>query len=182
MRTARHSSSPEAIHTVMLTIDVASLDQGLHEIALDPGADELELDPETFKDVHVDARLDVSERRILVIFDATATATLECDRTLRPFDMEIGGTHHVIFAPPEFSAFVEDDYDDVRTLGAGDTKIDVTDVVRDTILLAIPQRCVAPGAEEEEIPTQFGAPDDEQDEIDPRWEALRALKSGVNTN
>lgn len=166
----------------MLTIDVASLDPGLHQLALDSGAKEVDLDPEKFRDVHVQARLDVSERRVLVMLDATAVATLECDRTLRLFDQEIGGSYHVVFAPEEFTAQAEDAYDDVRTFDASDTEIDITDIVRDTILLAVPQRCVAPGAEDEEIPTQFGAPDDEQDAIDPRWEALRALKSGVNSN
>lgn len=166
----------------MFTIEVATLEPGLHQLTLEPSAEDLELDPEKFRDIQVDARLDVTERRILVLLDATAVATLECDRTLRLFDQEIGGTHHVIFAPPEFAEEGDDAYDDVRPLDAFDKDIDVTDVVRDTILLAIPQRCVAPGAEEEEIPTKFGAPDEEGDEIDPRWEALRKLKSGAGSN
>lgn len=166
----------------MFTIDVASLDPGLHHLSLKLNAEDLQLDPEKFRDVHVEARLDVSERRISAILDATANTTLECDRTLRLFEQEIGGTHHIVFAPPEFTEQDENAYDDVRPLDVSDTEIDVTDVVRDTILLAIPHRCVAPGAEEEEIPTQFGAPDDESDEIDPRWEALKALKSGANQN
>lgn len=166
----------------MLTIDVASLDPGLHHLVLEPSADDLDLDAEKFREVHIDARLDVSERRISVVLDARATATLECDRTLRLFEQEIGGMHHVVFASAAFAEQSEDAYDDVRTLDAADTEIDVTDIVRDTILLAVPQRCVAPGAEDEEIQTEFGAPDDESEEIDPRWEALKALKSGANPN
>lgn len=167
----------------MFTIEVASLDPGLHQLTLEPPAEDLDLDPEKFKDVRVDARLDVTERRIFVTLDAKARATLECDRTLRLFDQEIGGTHDVVFAPPEFAEDDEDAYDDVRPLDPFGKEIDVTDVVRDTILLAIPQRCVAPGAEDEEIQTEFGAPEDDgEDVIDPRWEALKKLKSGVSSN
>jgi hypothetical protein len=34
---------------------------------------------------------------------------------------------------------------------------------------------VAPGAEDDELPTRFGATDKEDDAIDPRWAALRSL-------
>lgn len=166
----------------MVTIDVGSLDPGVHELSLTPRVEELELDPEKFRDVHVAARLDVSERRVLLILDAVATATLECDRTLRLFDQEIGGTHYIVFSSDAFTAEAEEAADDVRPLAATETDVDITDIVRDTILLAIPQRCVAPGAEEEEIPTRFGAPDDENDPVDPRWDALRVLKSRADSN
>ena len=47
----------------------------------------------------------------------------------------------------------------------------------DTVLLAVPARKVAPGAEDIEIPTAFGTPGAEA-AIDPRWEALRSLQTG----
>lgn len=166
----------------MFTIDIGVLEPGLHTLSLAPKVEAVELDPDTFRDVTVDARLDVSERRILVMLTARAVATLECDRTLRLFDQEIEGSYHLLFAPGEFVDHDEDAYDEVRTLDPSDQEIDVTDVVRDTILLAVPRRRVAPGAEEEEIPTTFGAPEEDESEIDPRWEALKALKSGTSEN
>jgi uncharacterized metal-binding protein YceD (DUF177 family) len=58
----------------------------------------------------------------------------------------------------------------------------VTDIIRDTILLSIPQRTIAPGAEEEDIDMTFGEPDDEEteteDAVDPRWSKLKDLKNG----
>src|SRR5690606_856958 len=166
----------------MLTINVGSLERGVHEVHLDPNADELELDPQKFKDVHVTARLDVSERRVLMMLDTTATATLECDRTLRLFDQRSEGTYLVVFASDSFSAEPAEASADVRRYEAAETDVDMSDLARDTLLLASPQRCVAPGAEDEAIPTRFGAPDDENDIIDPRWEALRALKARTDTN
>lgn len=162
----------------MFTIDVGVLEPGVHTLSYSPSAEALGLDPEEFRDVQLDARLDVSERRVLVFLTARATAKLECDRTLRLFDQEIEGTYDLLYAPVEF-VHDNDAYDEVRGLDPAEHELDVTDVVRDTILLAVPARCVAPGAEEEEIQTTFGLPegDKEEPKIDPRWEALKALKS-----
>ena len=52
----------------------------------------------------------------------------------------------------------------------------MTEAVRDTLVLAVPARKVAPGAEDLDLPTVFGAPAAEA-AIDPRWEALRSLRS-----
>lgn len=161
----------------MLRIEIAPLGAGIHAFELSPQAEALELDPEKFGDLQVNVRLDVQEKRILAMLEATATAELVCDRTLRPFEQEIGGSYSLLFAPPEF-AQETDAYDEVRVLHPGDREIDLTEAVRDTVLLAVPARCVAPGAEEEEIPTSFGESEDEETgAVDPRWEALRKLRA-----
>lgn len=163
----------------MVTIDIASLDLGIHHVELEPSAEDLNLEEEEFKDVHVLARLDVQERRILVHLDAHAVARLECDRTLVLFDQEVEGEYSVLFAPPGFAGREDDDrYGEVRELLPQDRELDVTDVVRDTLLLALPQRCIAPGAEDEEIQTEFGQTEEGEDDIDPRWEKLRELRGG----
>lgn len=159
----------------MLTIDIAALEEGLHEVELTPASEDLDLDPERFSDVHVHARLDLRNRRLLVMLDAEATASLVCDRTLEPFDERLGGSYSLLFVPPEFTrkARDEDDFEEVRELLPADREIDVTDAVRDTLLLAVPQRCVAPHARDIDIETTFGKPKDAP--VDPRWEALSDL-------
>lgn len=163
----------------MFTIEIAALEPGVHSLTFEPDVEALDIDPGKFKDARVDARLDVSGRRILVSLNVRATGTLECDRTLRLFDQDVEGAYHMLFAPPEFLNEGDEAYDEVRPLDPTDKEIDITEVVRDTILLAVPARCVAPGAEDEEIPTEFGAPEGE-DDIDPRWAALKELKSGAD--
>src|SRR5690606_30196627 len=98
----------------MFALDVASLDAGVHSFELDPETADVDLDPKTFKDVHVHARLDVSERRILVMLEAGATATLECDRTLRTFDQKVSGSYSVLFAESEFATQNDAAFDEVR--------------------------------------------------------------------
>ena len=85
----------------MLRIALAPFGDGLHEQTLPPTADDLGLDPGTFAGIEVDLKLDVqgrdaAARRILATFEARATATLECDRTLVLFEQpvaEIGRAH-----------------------------------------------------------------------------------------
>lgn len=165
----------------MLGIDTAPLPTGLHEMTLTPSAEDVALDPETFSDVSVEIRLDHEEQRDLVAFTARATATLECDRTLEPFDQSVSGSYAVLFVLPEhldrYTTDDDDTGDDVRPLPEPGAPLDITAPVRDTLLLALPTRRVAPGAEDEELQVQFGAlTDSDGDPMDPRWEALKKLR------
>lgn len=163
----------------MFQIDITSLDPGVHRVERETDADALGLDPDRFEDIRVEAVVHYQPNRILVMFQARATAALTCDRTLQPFEQPIEGGYSVLFTAPQSGAPEEsDDHDEVRDLSPGDRALDLTDLVRDTLLLAVPQRKIAPGAEGEELDTVFGAPTGEAGEpVDPRWEKLRELKS-----
>jgi len=165
----------------MLTIDITPFTSGVHHVELDPSADEAGLEPDTFKDVHVEATLQAHRDRILVHLRVTATAELTCDRTLRTYDQPLEGTYSVLFGPESMMGTENDNYDEVRPLDPTDKEVDVTDIVRDTIKLAIPQRRIAPGAENEAIQTTYGAPPEDEDTdtdepVDPRWRKLQQLK------
>jgi uncharacterized protein len=174
----------------MLQIDITSFKSGVHHVELAPDADELELDPDAFSDIHVLARLDCHRDRILVSLDVHGVTTLTCDRTLQEYDETLEGTYQVLFGPERMVGAESDNFDEVRVLHPSDREIDVTDLVRDTLLLAIPHRKIAPGAEEEEIQMQFGAAAAEEEaegegppsDIDPRWEALRELRDSSDAN
>lgn len=164
----------------MLTVDITPFKSGIHHVELDPSADDVNLDPTSFGDVHVEAELHCRRDRILVHLHASATAELTCDRTLRRYDQPLEGSYSVLFGPPSLQGQEGEEFDEVRPLSPTDREIDLTDVVRDTLLLAIPQRTVAPGADEEDIDMEFGAPadgeDEAEDDVDPRWSKLKELK------
>lgn len=168
----------------MLSLDLTPFEPGLHELTLTPSPEELDLDPEAFADIVVDVRLDYQEDHALVLLTVQATATLECDRTLEMFRQQISGRHDVLFLVPhemERSRVPEDEAsegdDDVYELPEPGVPLDLTAPVRDTILLSLPIRRVAPGAEDREIPLVFGAlTRDDGEPLDARWEALRRLK------
>jgi len=162
----------------MLTVDISSLSEGIHHLEFTPSATDVDLDPTTFGDIHVETELQYHMDRILVKLTVDATAELTCDRTLRPYDQPVEGQYSLLFGPPSMVGKEGDEFEEVRPLTPSDQEIDLTDVVRDTVLLALPQRRVAPGAEDMEIDREFGAPEDEEetDEIDPRWDELRKLR------
>ncbi len=170
----------------MLEIDITSFQSGVHHVELAPDPDKIDLDPDTFSDVHVLARLDCHRDRILVGLDAHATATLTCDRTRRQYDEPLEGSYQVLFGPERMVGAESESFDEVRVLDPTDRAIDVTDLVRDTLLLSVPHRKIAPGAEDEDIQLQFGATaggeDGAQDDIDPRWEALRELRDDAGSS
>lgn len=161
----------------MLTVDVSSLSSGIHHREFTPSATEVELDPTTFDGIEVEAELQYHRDRILVKLAAIATTELTCDRTLEPYEQPVEGEYNLLFGPPEMVGEEGEEFEEVRPLTPSDQEIDLTDVVRDTLLLALPQRRVAPGAEDEPIDREFGAPEgDEEDPIDPRWSELEQLK------
>ncbi|NNF04092.1 MAG: DUF177 domain-containing protein [Rhodothermales bacterium] len=158
----------------MLHIDIRSLTPGVHTERLSPSPEDVKLEADRFADISVDAHMDFDGKELLVHLDVSASATLECDRTLREFDHPVRGSFSVLYAPAEKIDENDDDREDMIALDPTADEIDITKFVRDTILLAIPQRKIAPGAEEEDIRTEYGEPGD--DEVDPRWEALKKLK------
>lgn len=165
---------------IMLTVDISSLSTGIHHLELAPSAAQANLDPSTFEEIQVDAVLQYHRDRILVQMHATATAELTCDRTLQSYEEEIEGEYNVLFGPPDMQGQEGEEFEEVRPLDPTDREIDLTDVVRDTLLLAIPQRKIAPGAEDEPIDREFGATAEEDDDgpVDPRWSDLEKLKDG----
>ncbi len=168
----------------MFGLDITALKPGLHQQTLTPAPDDLGLDIETFADIVVEINLDHEEDRDLVAFTARATATLECDRTLVPFQQSVQGNYAILFVLSEKLAHYatdDDSDDDVRPLPQPGQPLDLTEPVRDTLLLALPTRRVAPGAEDKDLPVQFGALTDEDgNPMDPRWDALRKLRDSTN--
>ena len=161
----------------MLRVDLSPLDEGLHEQTLSPSADDLGLDPEVFSKIALDLRLDIAERRVLASLDVRAVATLECDRTLVAYQQPVRGDHAVLFVSRDQ---IVSDSDDEALLPLPDpeTEIDLTAVVHETLMLALPLRRVAPEAEHAEITTSYGGQEMlDGSPVDDRWDALRSLRS-----
>lgn len=160
----------------MVRIDLRPLKNGTHEFDWNPSPEVLDLDPAMFGDLALHVRLDIQPGSVYVRFDATGVARLICDRTLVPYDEPVSGRYAMLFVARDADEASDDAMDDVIELGPDEDEIDLTPFVRDTLLLALPQRRVAPGAEAAELPLSFGAPAEGEPEVDPRWEALRALR------
>ena len=161
----------------MIQVDIKSLKPGIHEYEWQPDAVELELDPAIYREMHVKARVDYHPSRIFVTLHTTAGVRLVCDRTLVEYDDEVDGEHSVLFSSVDMLEGQETLDDEIRELKTGDEEIDLTDLVRDTFILSIPARKIAPGAESADIPMAFGGAKKGEPAVDPRWEALRKYSS-----
>lgn len=159
----------------MFSIDLTPFKPGNHELVLEPAAEDLDLPSDAFTEIKVTARIDYQPRRIVMRLSASAQACLECDRTLEQYAERVRGEHMVVFLPPEeLPAEASELEEDLRALPDPGESIDLTVVTRDSLLLALPVRRVAPGAEDQELRLVFGG--EEQEPTDPRWEALRRLR------
>lgn len=156
----------------MLEIDIHQLDQGVHEFLLEPSPEDVHLEASEFSDVRVAARVDFNPRRVFVELEVSAVAMLVCDRSLVSYRQPVSGSFSVLFADASV-AEPNSDLDDLQPLDPDARSVDITEAVRDTLLLALPLRRVAPAAEDLDLPLTFGA---SEDSIDPRWESLRGLK------
>ncbi len=143
-----------------------------------PEAKTLGLDPDQFADLQVEIRAQPSGGNVRVKVRARAMASLICDRTLEEFRRPVDGSCSVLFvaSSAKVNGVVDDSHDEVHYFGVHDKTIDVTAIVRDTILLAVPVRKVSPAAESVDIQTVFGGPGSG---VDARWETLLSIRENA---
>lgn len=153
-----------------LNINAAPLKVGKHKLTFTPSAESLELEPDRFEAITVTVEMDLSVGQAWLTLQTAADAHLICDRTLIPFIQRVEGSFRLLFTN-QVEADEESD-EDIRSYPE-DQVLEITDAVRDTILLSVPIRKIAPKAAGLEIQTRFGASN--EDETDPRWEALKGL-------
>lgn len=158
----------------MVQIDISTMSAGLHEVVLHPSVSDLDLSGEEFDAIEVLVRLDIGDQQILAQLEVSADTKLICDRTLASFTERVSGRFTIVFTRKAINP--TDSNETVKHLGSAARELDVTDEMRDTILLAVPLRKVAPEAREAELVLTYGA-DAADVSVDPRWEALRQLKS-----
>lgn len=104
---------------------------------------------------------------------------LVCDITLKDFDYPIENQIKVLV---KFGEVYDDSDVDIITIPQKDNAFNIAQLVYEDIVLTVPMKKVSPDLSEEDIALleKFSAPDEEieekEDEIDPRWNALKNLK------
>jgi len=158
-----------------LALRITSLKEGVHEFSDNFPSAALDLSPEEFSDLSISLRIDLKTQQAFVSFEVSGVAHLICDRTLRPFEQNISGSYQVLFSDKAADLPEAERGEDLFPFPHSTLELNLTEPIRDTLLLAVPLRKVAPDAEEQEIKLSFGEPDDEDAATDPRWSALRRL-------
>jgi uncharacterized metal-binding protein YceD (DUF177 family) len=171
------------VETSKLTFNLQEIPDGRSERTVSISEGELELDDEvTLKRGDVQINFLKTNHFVEVEFTVDVETELICDRSLKPFRKELSGSYHILFEPDEVED-TETEKGAVRQIPADDLTVDIEKEVRDTIMLEIPVRKIHPDyydseGNPENFETQhFGPePEDEEDQIDPRWEKLKQLK------
>lgn len=151
-------------------------------VSLDTASAELAL--ETLKSGQLRIEFDKSHRLIQAQMSMNAIFDRICDRSLEHYDQPVKAQFTVLF-----KADLKDDVDEVelsmRPLNVESNQIDLTEFIRDSLLLALPVRSLHPRYLNEkgeiiEFETRhFGPADSEPSEnepIDQRWAKLKQLK------
>jgi uncharacterized metal-binding protein YceD (DUF177 family) len=125
---------------------------------------------------------------IRAMYHLRTKLNLICDRSLDPFDYEIECNYEVLFKSGAEAS--EDERCAIRPLNVSGNIIDIHNEVRESIILSVPIKKIHPRYfDEEGNLTEFVgefysdndvAEDSEDDVVDSRWEALKALKKNQN--
>lgn len=166
----------------MLQFKIFEIPDGRSERSVQLETNELNLGRIPFKGGSVDIEFYKTTGLVQTRLHLAATVELICDRSLEQFDFKIIKDYEILFKAEQVEE-TGDEHSAVRSYDLKLQQIDLEQDVRDTILLEVPIKKIHPRFLDEngnpaEFQTRvFGKPDnDEADEIDPRWEALKELK------
>ncbi|MGA9407553.1 MAG: DUF177 domain-containing protein [Bacteroidota bacterium] len=120
-----------------MKINISNLSQGTHEYELSKGAVEFGLEEHFIGDIAARVTLEKSASQILLRARITSNAVFQCDRCLDEFKKEISPAFQTVYVWDVQDHSLERD-EDIRTLTADTNIIDISDTVRDVVLLAIP--------------------------------------------
>ncbi len=135
----------------------------------------------------VEAQLDKRNTIMDLLLEAQGSVNVNCDVTNEPFDLDIDASMDLVI---KFGEAFNDDNEELLILSHGEYEFNIAQYVYEMIVLSIPQKRVHPGVEDGTLESdvlekleELRVSDPEESkkkEIDPRWEALKKLKTDNN--
>ena len=162
-----------------MKIQVGGLSEGVHQFHFDVQAPEIGLGEE-FSQVHAEVVLDKTPNQLALRVAVHTAAHFSCDRCTAPFASPLDAMYrmHYLWNDEDASQY---DVAEVQTIPQGSSFIDITEDVRQTVLVAVPLKllcredclglCPHCGKDLNEGPCECRV-----EETDSRWDKLRALK------
>ena len=144
--------------------------------------------------LQVQVSFDKTETMITAVFHVKGVVDLVCDRSLENFDYLVDTTHKMIY---KFGEAYEEVSDEICIIAKDAQKISIAQPIYDFIALALPMKRIHPKFEDIAYPEDTNGllvysslPAEEignanetestEEDIDPRWAALRKLKGSDN--
>jgi uncharacterized protein len=164
-----------------MKISLVHLSEGLHRLHFEETLAKLGLDkhPNLHRDVRIEVELEKRSPQYFLKNMVRTEGRFCCDRCLKEFDLNVSEESRVMFST-DAEIVKLNDSEEIEYLDSNAKEIDITDVIRDTLLLSIPMKllcsedcrglCAGCGVNLNEEPCRCAEPP-----IDTRWEALRKL-------
>lgn len=161
-----------------MKVNIQNLKDGLHFFEFKANVEDFRLDRSNLKLEQIDVKSKVhkSEHNIVVTSNTVSKVELICDNCLDEFTSQLEDTFSLFYTAEKVE--ISDD-DELRYISSGTRYIDLSDGVRDSILLSLPMRqlccndckglCAQCGVNLNHENCRC------QKTIDPRWEGLRKL-------
>lgn len=169
------------------SIPYTGLNLGLHQFEFEVGdAFFSAFDYSLVKSGNLKVTLDLEKQETMMIlhFNISGEMKLGCDVCLAdyPYDVEIDERQIAKFTN---NADLEEDTEEIIALTKNENEINVATLIYEYITLAVPyiNRCDDEGNTEwcdqemiEKLKQLSGSPNEEGENVDPRWEALKNIK------
>jgi uncharacterized protein len=164
-----------------MKISLARLSEGLHTLNFVEKLAELGLENHLSLHDEVKIQVDIEKRspHYFLKNRVQISGRFACDRCADEIDRSLSGESRVVFSSDE-AMLAMSEADDIHFLATEAKEIDITNEIRDTVLLAIPMKilcsencrglCAGCGANLNSEACHCAAPP-----VDPRWDALRKL-------
>ena len=134
--------------------------------------------------------VELDKRSTLMDLNITGSGSVNvnCDVTNEPFDMPIDATMKIVV---KFGDQFNDENEDILILPHGEFEVNVAQYLYEMIVLSLPFKKTHPGLEDgslksdvldklEELKLSSSDDSEERLDIDPRWDALKKLKTDNN--
>lgn len=163
-----------------INIQISGLKDGVYNFHFDSNAHDFELLESFSQQIITDIELHKIKQRFIVNILAYTSADFQCDRCLDQVFIPLSAKFSLLFTSDINEIKQIDEEEEVKYVGPNDHSIDITDDIRQYLLLAIPLRKIC-GEDEngkplckKELPFII---DDEKNKPDARWSALSKIDS-----
>lgn len=172
-------------------ISFAGLKQGKHQFNYkvdNAFFDNFGFDEFNSSSIKVDAVLDKRTTIMDLSLTATGSVNVNCDVTNEPFDLAVDASMDLVI---KFGNAFNDDNEELLILSHGEYEFNIAQYVYEMLVLSIPHKRVHPGVEDGSLKSDILDklnelsvinPEEEHNskQIDPRWDALKNLKTDNN--
>ncbi|MFB0903575.1 MAG: DUF177 domain-containing protein [Nonlabens sp.] len=171
-------------------LSFAGLKQGKHQFKYEVDNtffENFEFEEFNSSSIVIDAQLDKRNTIMDLLLKATGSVNVNCDVTNEPFDLAVDTSMDLVI---KFGDAFNDDNEELLILSHGDYEFNISQYVYEMLVLSMPQKRVHPGVEDGSLESDVldkleelsvSSPEENSNkEIDPRWEALKKLKTDNN--